>query len=352
MRLEYLKKVFLCICCLVVATQKTSQAADLPFKDTLVQPPQLNPPERGSVTGSLSGFSVSASDVARGSASVAASIDLPSARGSILADVFPTYGIDAGLSSWGMGWQTNLSITRFREVGTLDYESDDFQSPWGILTLGTDGSYYPKGKAPTVVANLTDGTWKVETGSGQTFWFRKAQSVATPLGTYRWMLSEVQDVNGDRTVLHYSDLQNGKRYLETVEYGGRIHFPQYKVSFEYEALTVPVVEYRSGAASSLEKRVSKVTVSAREGLGDQYLELWHYTTRYQDSDSGPAFYLVGLTKTFATGASEPEQVYEYSLASEVWTNAGWEKLDALNQYISQAGPVGISAGQSCLCGRG
>src|SRR5262245_26293116 len=113
-----------------------------------IQPPEIGGGTRASLAGSLSGTAFGPGDVSRGGFSLPAPLSVPSERGAMLAPGFPSYSPDNGLSVWGMGFGTNLAITRWRVVGSLAYDfaqGDELVSPFGRLVRGSDGNWYPLG---------------------------------------------------------------------------------------------------------------------------------------------------------------------------------------------------------------
>src|SRR5438876_7221206 len=80
--------------------------AQIPFKDSLVQPPKLAPPERGSLAGQYSRVAFGPADLVRGGFALQAPFTAPGERGSMGVEPFPTYSPDAGISEWGGGWQS------------------------------------------------------------------------------------------------------------------------------------------------------------------------------------------------------------------------------------------------------
>src|SRR5438132_7384796 len=98
-----------------------------------------------------------------------------------------------------MGWSSRLSIRRTRVTGTIDYATDDLTSPWGTLTLGNDGAYYPRGLQTPVRLDLRGNEWTATTADGVQFLFHAADTMTTSRGTFEWHLSEVVSSIGDRT---------------------------------------------------------------------------------------------------------------------------------------------------------
>ena len=80
-----------------LAVSLTGEAIATP-KDVLVEKPQLDLPQRGSIAGSLSHYAVGASDLARGLYALPLPIATPQDRGPLLASVLPTYSAEGGAS--------------------------------------------------------------------------------------------------------------------------------------------------------------------------------------------------------------------------------------------------------------
>ena len=116
---------------LTLVAAAPARANPTTFKDQLVQAPSIGLPQRGSIACSLSKLDVGAAELARGAYALPLSIEVPAQRGPLLAKIFPSYSIEAGISEWGMGWSTDLSIRRHRLVGEVAFdEHDGFTSPW------------------------------------------------------------------------------------------------------------------------------------------------------------------------------------------------------------------------------
>jgi len=134
-----------------LALSSGSASAQIAYSDSLVQPPSLAPPQRGSLAGQNASFALGPADLVRGAFSLASPFVLPNERGAPGVNPFPRYSAEAGLSEWGLGWQPAvLSIQRWRVIGEFDYASpasttDEFSSPWGRLVRGADGAWYPLG---------------------------------------------------------------------------------------------------------------------------------------------------------------------------------------------------------------
>jgi RHS repeat-associated protein len=309
-------------------------AAAQSFNDKLVQPPVLAAPARGSITGTLARFEPTVDQLARGSFSIALPVELPAERGQALAALAPSYSPDAGLSEWGMGWQAGIAITRYRVFGDLDYSTDDFASPWGILVEGTDGYYYPQGFATRIRFELDAAShWIGVDGDGTTYEF--AQVVSNARGKYSWHLTSVVTARGATTTLSYVTNPSGRPFLDRVVYGAAGHTTAYRVVLGYTTLTDPFDDYRSGVKLTLDRRVSSVAVEASTPAG--YAQRWRYDLAHTTSPLSPVFYLTQLQRTFASGATEPAVVYRYDTGDTTLQNATFHVVPALDGYLQTAG---------------
>ena len=287
-----------------------------PFANTLLQVPTLPRPEAASIAGSLAKMAFGPTEVSRGMFSLAGPFTAPAERGPLLADVFPSYSSENGLSEWGMGWKANLSISRFRVTGDIDYETDEFVSPWGRLRQGADGFYYPLGLEPAVRLTRAESGWTAVMPDGKRFVFLARDALETAAGTFQWMLSEVTTPEGDRQQLGYERNSSGRPFLKTVHYGGRGGEPTTAIELEYERLPWTFKDYRSGEAITLDRRVSAVFVKAREEASGPFVLRWTYDLLYEETDYGPAFYLTEVARTFASGETEPAVTYAYQNSTE------------------------------------
>src|SRR5262245_29044072 len=86
------------LCSLIGSASTTVVSAD--YRDSLMQPPTLGAPGRGSVAGTVGDLSYDAAEMSRGSRSVATPITAPGERGALLASVTPTYSPEGGQSEW------------------------------------------------------------------------------------------------------------------------------------------------------------------------------------------------------------------------------------------------------------
>ena len=94
------------------------------------------------------------------------------------ASVLPSYSPDGGQTERGIGWRADLSIKWAAILGDIDISGDEFVSPWGRLTQGTDGRYHPVGRAPQMSLQRVNDGWEEVNGEGTRFTFTAADSVA------------------------------------------------------------------------------------------------------------------------------------------------------------------------------
>lgn len=308
-----------------------------PFNDHLVQPPQLAAPERGSVAGALAHLSFELGSMARGEFALPIPIAVPSERGAPLVNVLPSYAPDGGQSEWGMGWRIDLAIRRTAITGDLDFSGDELVSPWGRLVQSSDGNFRPIGVAPGTRLSRVGNGWEAINGAGTRFTFAAADQVGDG---YAWMLSRVESVLGDVTVLSYERNASGRPFVSAIEWGGRGSERQYRIELGYETVPVAIEDYRAGTRLVLDRRVRDVRVKIRAAAGTFELRS-SYRLEHTPSPRGAAFYLTAITQTHASGESEPTQRYSYDVGSQTIATAVLADVPALD-------PVLVAKGGSAL----
>jgi RHS repeat-associated protein len=295
---------------MVIAIFMHGQAlASEPFySHFLKQPETLAPAKAGTVTGSLSAYELGAVDIASGSLSHNLPLEFRTERGPLLVSLSPVYSMHHGLSEWGLGWQLNLSITRSRTAGHIDYKDDQFNSPWGLLTRGHDAYWYPEGLKSKFRVEIHAHSATAYGPNGETYYFEKV--LHTDYGPYSYHLTKVVSLNGRETVLAYEQIKNVV-YLKTVRYGGRGNDFAYSVEFEYEALPAHQqwISFKSKASQVFSQAVRQIKhqllASGRVSL------LWTYVIDHEDNTFGPSFFLSQLTKVYPSGAREPAVRFDY-----------------------------------------
>ncbi len=322
--------------------------------DALLQAPTAAAPQRGSVAGAMSALSFGAADLARGSFSLPLPLALPTERAALPADVLPTYSIENGLSEWGIGWGSALTIERYRIRGTVDYQEDDFTSPWGRLVAGDSGVYYTTNLQPAMRLRRVGDSWIALAPDGTTYTF--APAVENASGIYSWQLTTVESLLGARARFVYGPAATtsgapAKPLLKQVTYGPIEDPTAYRVTLIYEAIEQPFVEYRSGYPLSLNARVARVDVDVKNARTAAYQGRWSYALSYREAFFGPSFYLDSLTRTYAAGESEPPIVFEYDIPEEprgsrvYYRTAGIEPAPEVEELLTLAADTDILSPQ-------
>jgi RHS repeat-associated protein len=336
----------------LLAAPPATSAQTATSTDAKIQAPSVAAPERGSLAGQLGRVYFGPGDVSRGAFTLPSPFEAPSARGGLLAPPFPVYSPDAGASEWGRGWTATLAITRTRAAGTIDYLTDDFVGRHGRLVQGDDGAFYPVGLSQrvrvqwagdVVTAVLPDGTKETYGGTA-----RVSGVAGQTSGTYAWHLTSVETPTGRRTRLDWQANATGRLFLATVSYGGVGDDFQYRITFEYEPLAVPVEDYRSGQLVALDQRVKAVIVAAKDATTGAFVERWRYELGYGADTVGPGFHLASVQRVYPAGAREPATTYAYHLASTRLTSAAIVPSPRGASLLATLGPDALSPTKSAF----
>jgi RHS repeat-associated protein len=320
----------------LLALAAAGAGAQAVFHDYMVQPPQLDAPQRGSLAGQYGRIAFGPADLTRGGFSLPCALAVPTERGGPGVDLVPVYSPDSGLSEWGMGWQSVLALTRWRSAGDLDYRTDELSSPWGHLALGSDGAWYPQGLQKRVrVDPGLNNTMTAALPDGSRWTFGGASRIDTSAGTYSWYLTDLVSPTGRQTHLTWIGNGAGRLFLSQVQYGGTGGSYQDQVDFTYDTLPQPFLDYRSGTSAALDRRVK--TVSFKVLQSGTMTERWRHALTYQNDEVGPAFYLTQVQQTFASGSSAPAVQYGYSLPAARFASATFRAVPKLDGAIAQLG---------------
>ncbi|WP_437779221.1 RHS repeat-associated core domain-containing protein [Sorangium sp. So ce1097] len=338
-------------CAVVLASTAAAQPS---FYDAKVQPPQLSAPARGSLAGEYAQVAFGPADVSRGGFALPAPFDVPEERGPLLSSPFPTYSPGAGISEWGMGWSADgWAVSRYRARGELDFASDELTSPWGRLSRGADGAWYPAGLGSRVRIEVAGNALTAYLPDGSTFRYGGGDEhvVNAPRGIYSWLLREATSAHGQRTSFSYTRGPTGRPYVRYVDYGVHsVHGAsyQYRIELVYETLSTPFVDMRSGVEQTLDRRVSEVIVSARHAIGGALVERFRYALSYEAASLGPAYYLNRVQQRFASGELAPAVRYDYYQASEALAAAAFQPVPKLAAPLSHWGDVAILPWRAAL----
>ncbi|TSC23068.1 polymorphic toxin-type HINT domain-containing protein [Corallococcus sp. Z5C101001] len=301
----------------LVAGLWCGQVLAQPFNDALVQAPQLDAPRRGSLVGQYAATELGPADVSRGGFSLASTFAVPTERGVLHAQVFPSYSPEGGIGEWGQGWGVSLAMTRTRVIGELDYSNDELTGPWGRMVKGTDGRWYPVGLKSNVRMEEQGTTLVALLPDGSRWTFGGTARVQTARGTYAWHLTQVVDVTGHKTKLEWTANASGRLFLTRASYGGLGDDFQERVDFIHEPVTTAFVDWRSGEALRLDRRVTRVEARSKDAVTGLFGLRWSYAVGYHQDALGPAFQLESVQRTYASGQSAPAVTYAYERASDL-----------------------------------
>ena len=336
-----MRRLFLCILAAVLFAWPSVSSAQV-FNDHLIQPPELPPPGPGSITGSLANYELGDGGLVQGVFELPSPFVAPDERGSPPEQLFPIYSPHNGLSEWGMGWQSSLSIRRHRLLGEIDYRTDGFAGPWGRLFEGEDGYWYPSNLKARARHEQTGEGWRVILPDGTEYQFHQAE--VSERGVFAWHLTRVHTIFGDGAEIEWRTNSSGRPFVEHVLYGERGDIGVNRIKFSYEELSQPLIDFRRGEASALDQRVDEILFERRNG-GEGYSERWRYDIGYLDDPHGPSFFPRTVTRTFASGESEPPITYTYRLAEDWLTEATLEPIPGLDEYLSAVGTAGLQPNQ-------
>ena len=302
----------------------------------LVQAPTLQAPRRGTLAGSLSAASIGINDVTRGAFSLPFPVTLPTERGKPLVEVLPHYRPEQGQSAWGLGWGANLALERTTMRGEVAFdESDLLQSPWGPLTRGEGGAYYPVGLTqPLRVVQDAKG-WEARDQVGTRYRFVEQAGTGGPHGVLAWHLTEAKTLTGATTKFSYTVLR-GTAYLSQVLYGGPGGRDQVQVVLRMAAVPKATMRYIAGRAAWLDQRVQSITVRMRQ-QDDSWADQRVISLTHAFDSHGPAFTLQSVQVSYPDGSREPAVTYQHAGWGESLRAAVVEANPALQTYLDIKG---------------
>ena len=297
---------------------------------------QTDPSAAGNVSGAVS-IASGAIAMSRGVFSIPAPFTVPNEEGDLLFNIFPTYSPDSGLSEWGMGWRSAITITRWRPDRRIDFsDSDRFVSPWGPLVKSpADDFWYPEGitqlvRVEFVPAPVGDTISKfiayLPDGRIATFTDYKYARLFGTTGVelesrFEWSLESVRDALGRTMNVGYR-VVDGRRLIDTVEYGGLGENHPYKIKINYGAAdpasNTAIATFRGGYQERFSRRVTSIDCFSH--ATDQ--PRWSYLLEHDNNATNPAvFYLRSVTKVFRSGARQPPIRYHYRVHGEELASA-------------------------------
>ncbi len=316
----------------------TIQAADLPKLSQTIQSPTLEGPKRGSLAGELSSFSQSGNDLVFGSFSISPPFRFPEERGRLIFSFVPKYSPTKGITEWGIGFDSSLSIYRHPRLGDLGYTDDEFTSPWGMLVKGNDGYFYPEGLKTAVRLQLDvqNDQWIAFLPNGDRLIFGGENArIKANRGTYSWYIVKANSTKNETVLYEYSALSNAntRPYLKHVYYGGRDTDHQYLIQINYDRTKKEFVDYRSSEKIIHNQRVSEILLLTK--VNSSFEERYRYALSYLDSKMGPGFYLESIRKRYRSRAEDPLYRFEFLLAEESLQKAHWKTITGFDKVLAE-----------------
>jgi RHS repeat-associated protein len=324
------------IAALVLGSSVKLSAADEVVSSQLTDLPGLDSPTKGSIGGFTSALQFDGAGMSQGNLTIAMPLSLPATRGPLLLNPVPSYSQSHGLSEYGLGWKQNICIERTRLKGEVDFKKDDFNTPFGLMSLGTDGFYYPYHMTSRYKLENSGDRLTVYSPEGVTYTFGGNAAESSPAGIYRYCLSHATDRWGFQTRYTYFRNQSGKLFLTNVFWGSPGENWNYQLKISLEQLANPVyLDYRSGTARAMDQKVKSIDLIQMDG---QIPTVRHsYSLTHQNLATSSAFALTQLQKTFSNGFQEPPVRFTFGEwkadRMSIRTSA------ALSQFTSELGLV-------------
>lgn len=188
-------------------------------------------------------------------------------RNNLAPDLTLSYNSFSGNGWLGLGWSLGMPAIQRATKRGLDYSADDFLAGSDELTRRTDwgSGYYGLKIENSFSKYYYDGTsWEVTAKNGMRFFYgqtAESRQGKDSANTFIWLLSRVEDTNGNYFTLSYLEDQ-GQLYLSTINYTGHNSglLPSNRVEFELENRPDPLTSYASGKKITTAKRLKAIRV--------------------------------------------------------------------------------------------
>ncbi|MBI2522041.1 MAG: hypothetical protein HYV97_16610 [Bdellovibrio sp.] len=320
---------------LIILGASTLRAQDN-FKDYLIQSPKLEAPKRGSLKGDFASLGINALSQKSGSFTIDLPIAFPTERGAMPYPFKASYSPSYGISELGIGWSLQLKVYRHRELGKINYQDDDLIAPWGRMVKGNDGFYYTKDLRSKIRAKIDGATFTAFMPDGSVLIFGdEGDSLVTEKNAegevFAWYLKSTRDQVGHECEYHWQKFsENGKSYLQEIEYGGIQNDFQYKIAFTYAQTGRFFVDF-SASKKIANQKLTRLTVLAKDGAN--FSERYRYNFLYAEQLENPGFYLTQMQKVFISGVAEPAATFTYDMPREFLMTAQWLR-DEQGSYLA------------------
>jgi hypothetical protein len=190
-----------------------------------------------------------------GAASTSIPIVVPPGRNGIAPNLALTYNSSAGNGQIGVGWSLDVGSIQRNAKNGLCYTCNDYvasingssselvrRNDWDYTGAECYGEKIERSFSKYCKIFASD-SWVVTTKNGTKYYYGSdadGENVArqwfSSYGTYKWCLVRVQDTNSNYMTFSYSNIINGEKYLEGIQYTGNYPSlsPSNSVQFEYD----------------------------------------------------------------------------------------------------------------------
>lgn len=260
-------------------------------------------------------------DEASGAASFSLPITVPAGRNGMQPDLRFSYSSQSLNNSGllGYGWSINIPyIERINKTGTLDLYTQDyfFSSLSGELaTTSEEGDFIARADDGSFLQYTYDaGSWVMVDKKGYVYKYgstseSKVSRASTTIDTYRWMLEEIRDSNGNIVSFKYFK-DEGQVYPDEITYTDTTSSTgPFSLEFEYEL--------RADIATSSEAGFSVVTKNRINSVLIRENGIWKrkYDLNYITGDNGKRQLLESITESGKDSGGLvtelPPTVFEY-----------------------------------------
>ncbi len=202
-----------------------------------------------------------------GAATYSVPVGVLPGRNNLAPNLTLSYSSFSGNGWIGLGWNLGMPAIQRSTKRGLDYTADEFLAGSDELTQRADwgSGYYGLKIEKSFSKYYYNGTsWEVTAKNGMRFFY--GASSGSRLGkdssnTYIWLLSRVEDTNGNYFTVSYTEDQ-GQLYLSQIDYTGHSSglAPSNRVAFELEDRPDPLTSYASGKKITTAKRLAAIRV--------------------------------------------------------------------------------------------
>ncbi len=309
------------------------------FKDYMVQSPKIEAPKRGSLKGEYGSVGLKSLNLQTGSFSTSLPFVFPSKRGKMLQSFGVTYSPSFGLSEFGIGWSSNLKISRVRDLGVLNFTDDNLSTPWGKMLRGDSGFYYTEKVEKRVKLELLDREIVVYLSDGSKVFFGDLNDDAyfdeiKQGQVVSWSLNYAVDPVGVKTKYNYSKRTNKhESYLREILYGGLAEDYQYKIVFNSKINQFKFESFKAAKRTIQDEYIDEILIQVKEN--SNFVDIYKYKLNYKFYTNSPGFHLVDVQKIYNTNNKEPKITFNYDSPSDFLKNTKWQENPNLSDLAQR-----------------